>query len=351
MNTAKKIISFICALAILLSACENSNSALTPLPATATIRPSATQIPTSTSTATSTQSPTNRPTFTPEILSGYPTVVATPEIPDDFPQEVENFYRNDFTFHDLYVGKYVLRKWCDEEDEKIFRGNICAITISTLNMEPVEIWWLPAKLGKETGADLTGNGIPDIVLIRDDGPYVNTIIYEADDSLTKLLDIWTRPAGYFEDLNDDGTYEFITPIRVWSDVCAICQIWTPIVYEYRLNLGYVPSSTLTSDMVSFTGYEESLAEFSKINPDVDLIFYQSLRDGEKSLEEIKYQQYEEDIEGYGAVVNHLYNLTILYILTGRDQDAKNLLNQHFPPEKAEEYYLLCREEIGYYLFP
>ena len=91
-------------------------------------------------------------------------------------------------------------------------------------------------LGAETGANLTGDGIPDIVIdtwggAADGG--AGTLIYEAGDNLKQIMDAGSQYPGSFEDLNKDGSYEYIAPTRIWSQLDLVhvkygCQLFMNI---------------------------------------------------------------------------------------------------------------------------
>src|SRR5688572_30062327 len=108
-----------------------------------------------------TLTPTLWNTPTPETLFGYPTSqpAVLPTCGIDCLKMEDNVQRQVFTFNDLYLGKYVLRNWCNN-DPNITLYSYCAVTISSKDNQQIEIWGFPARLGEETGADLTGNGKP-----------------------------------------------------------------------------------------------------------------------------------------------------------------------------------------------
>ena len=124
-------------------------------------------------------------TATPETFAGYPTAQSAPPTPTIFtlPKDFE-VQREDFLLHDLYFGKYVVRKWCGKEKFGEYYFKSCAITISSLGEKQIEIWGFPAYLREETGVDLTGNGKPNIVIVNANGNCcVETIVYEVGDTV------------------------------------------------------------------------------------------------------------------------------------------------------------------------
>jgi hypothetical protein len=212
-----------------------------------TITPASTNMPTPTST------PTITPTRqwygpTPETLYGFPT----PEImvlPTCGPEGCSlnltpEPQRQELRFHELYVGKYVLRNWCSN-DPKVIRIAPCAVTISSKGMQQVEVWgYGTAWLGAETGADLTGNGIPEIVIVTTTGAAsaeTGKLVYEAGNTLTMIMQ--AHGNGTFIDLNEDGTYEYVAPRRIWSSFPAGGNIWINVVHEYQEDQGHYMLAT------------------------------------------------------------------------------------------------------------
>ena len=200
--------------AIILSACGG----VTPYP-TPTISSPTLFFPTTTPLPTLTSTPAVTPT--PETLYGYPTpqaVVLPTCNPVDCLELTPNVQRQDFTLHELYVGRSVLRNWC-EHDPLVNFFLYCAITISSKGDQQMEIWGYPAEFGEETGSDLTGEGIPDIVIDNWSGGSAGlvTVVYEAGDNRKMIMDIGSD-YNRFKDLNSDGTYEYIAPIRFWSQL-------------------------------------------------------------------------------------------------------------------------------------
>ncbi|MCJ7435092.1 MAG: hypothetical protein MUO77_16540, partial [Anaerolineales bacterium] len=194
---------------------------------------------------TNTLYPTNTPTITParwektstpETILGYPT----PQVPvelDPFGPGVP-FEQKGITSNELYIGKYVLRKWCKPFDFMEY----CAITISSLKEKQVDFSNWPSYLAPETGTDLIGTGYPDIVIVSEIGNAAGEQIvrvFEAGATLKEILVAGGRRDWKFEDLNNDKSFEFIGDARVWSKF-SDCQILNfHYVYEYVPNTGYV----------------------------------------------------------------------------------------------------------------
>lgn len=332
-----------------------SCGAVTPYPTSATSSPtlhSATTTPLPSATSLPSVTPTQWFTQTPETLYGYPTSESAllPTCnPIDCLALTPNVQRQDISFNELYVGKYVLRSWCNR-DQRFPHLQRCAVTISSKGIQQIEIWGYPARFAKETGADLTGNGIPDIVIddsrgAVDNGPV--TIVYEAGDTLEEILVTGQDYHGEFIDLKDDGSYEYIAPIRFWSQFCGECQLWSSIVYEYQPTLGYrlathkfkeVHSADIQKDL-------DFLNQFSKQNPAILLYFPDMNLYDNPSAEDKIYAQYTNENVEYVRAVRTLYNLVADYLLTGQQTKAQEILNKYAPPDKTSEYILAIQKDL------
>lgn len=301
----------------------------------------------------------NTPTLTPtpETLFGYPTslpaVLPTCNPIDCFEME-DNVERQDFTFHDLYLGKYVLRNWCNN-DPNFTLYPYCAVTISSTDNQQIEIWGYPARLGEETGADLTGNGKPDIVIINWSGGNccVGTIVYEVSDNLEKIMDIGGFRPGVFNDLNRDGTYEYIASQRVFSSFCVLCQFRASVVYEYQSGLGYVLATNKFKDVLSddIQSASDFIAQFTKQNPNITFHFLSENYQTNPSMEDKEYLKFNKENLDYMRAVNTLYQLVGFYLLAGQNSNAQNTLNKYFPPDKASEYMSAIQQDLQGLLAP
>lgn len=321
----------------------------TPTPAILSTKP----FPTFTITPTVTQTPLNTPT--PESISGYPTpqpAVLPTCNPIDCLKLEDNVQRQDFTFHDLYLGKYVLRNWCNI-DPILAPYPYCAVTISSKGNQQIEIWGWPARFREETGADLTGNGKPDIVITNWSGGNccVGTIIYEANDKLEKIMDIGSFRPGTFTDLNGDETYEYIVPYRLWPSFCH-CDARPSVVFEYQPKSGYVPATNKFKDVLSFDFNKafNFLDEFRKQNPNMPFLLLSANDYYNPTAEDEEYLKFDKETNWeYSRAINTLYNITVYYLLAGQPVDAQNALNKYLPPNKANEYMLAVQEELQYLL--
>lgn len=309
-----------------------------------------------------TRTPTRGPYIAPtnETLYGYPT----PEqimFPTCDPlggcilNLTPNAQRQDFTFHELYVGKYVLRRSCNVDSQSILLSSICAVTISSNGTKQIEIWAYPARLGEETGADLTGRGKPNIVIIDASGGNCCTgiIVYETGDSLKKIAEIGSYRVGTFTDLNGDNTYEYIAPYRNFSYFCSNCTLWTSVVYEYQPGLEqYMPATykfkEVLSDQIEWTS--DAVAQFTKQNPTTPFLF-ESRNSNDSDTDSKEFWKLANENPDYYRATNALYQLVAYYLLIGRPTDAQNTLNKYFPPDKATEYMEAIQKDLGKLLAP
>jgi hypothetical protein len=333
---------------------------VTPYPKRMTVSPTfinPTTTPLSTLTITPTLTPTRWHTPTPETLLGYPTpkTMVLPTCGLDCLVLTPNVQRQDIAFHEQYVGKYVLRSWCNVDSQYDF-CRYSAITISSKDGQHIEMWGYPVSFGKETGADLTGNSISDIVIDYSSGGASGgsvIIVYEAGNTIRKILATWHDYRGSFIDMNNDGSYEYIAPIRFWSQFCGECQLWSSVVYEYQPASGYVLATHKFKDVHS-TDIQKGLDflnAFSKQNPDIPLYFPDMNLYDNPSVDDNLYTQYAKKNVEYTRAVRALYNLVANYLLTGQQMKAQEILNKFVPLEKTSEYILAIQKDLQRFLAP
>lgn len=338
-----KIIVIIISSAIILSACGGVTPYPTPtLPSPTSILPTT---PLSTMTSTPTITPTFENTPTPETLYGYPTPEAAvwptcvPMM--DCLQLTPNVQRQDILFHQLYVGKYVLRSWCNI-DPQFPSFSPCAITISSKSNKQIEIWGYPAYFREETGSDLTGDGRSDIVITDWGGGNccVGTIVYEVGDNLKKIMDIGSFRPGTFIDLNGDGSYEYIALDRIWSPFKdCLCEKTIQTVYEDQGSLGYILATHKFKNQlkldIDVQKYMEILSNYKKRYPNT-LIRFDNLNTTNTD---------------YDSAVRSLYNIIVDYLLMNQKGDALKILNEYCPPDKVSEYMADMQNYMKYFLAP
>ncbi|MCE9646328.1 MAG: hypothetical protein K8S20_10050 [Chloroflexi bacterium] len=304
--------------AIYLSACGG----VTPIPMT-----TKTSTP-SVAVSTNIPSPGNTPTLfpdrwvtsTPETIFGYPTPLIPVEL-DSFAPNIP-VGQSDISTHDLYIGKYVVRKWC-KEDEII--KEFCSITISSLGEKQVEIWGGPIYLGAETGTDLTGRGYPNIVVISGIGNAAGEVVvwvFEAGSTLKEILRTGSRREIKFVDLNNDKSLEFTGEARIWSQF-SDCQILNfPFVYEYNAASGYVNKT-------------------SKYNQGILAAIIQR---GLDSL--ISYEAENPNAE---VPLCNVYDLVSAYLVSGQTEKAWDILDKNYSAETAAEYKAGFQKDFSAYI--
>jgi hypothetical protein len=311
MKSKNAILLFLC---ITLTACGG----VTPIPVTNTPTPKvATQTITPSPTYVPTAGPFHWETPTPDTLAGYPTAV--------MPIEKDPFAKNipvklqELSVQQLYIGKYILRNWC-KADESI--KSYCAIIISSLGEDQVEIWGFPAYLGKETGADLTGKGYPDIVVIAANGNAGSEIrVFEAGKTLKEILHTWSRSSGEYPSfirLNNDDSYEFVTNIRIWSKFTS-CNVGATLIYEYSPETGYINKTSKYKDVLS-----------AKIQWSLNYLSTYKLENPNTEIP-----------------VCNVYYLVTAYLISGQKEKAWGILDENYPPEKAEEYKAGFQKDLGH----
>ncbi|MBK9927327.1 MAG: hypothetical protein IPP66_18815 [Anaerolineales bacterium] len=243
----------------------------------------------------------------------------TPQIPveiDPFAPSV-SFKQASIAGNDeLYIGKYILRNWCKPLDFMDY----CAITISTLNEKQVDIVNWHSYISHETGTDLTGTGIPNIVIISEIGNAAGEQfirIFEAGDSLKEILFIGSRRDWKFEDLNNDKAFEFIGDARVWSKF-SDCQILNfPYVQEYTPNVGYT---------IGTHKYKE--------------ILYSSIQYWLENID-----TYKKENPGTEIPLCRVYGVVAAYLVSGQTEKAWAILDTNYSPDKAAEYKVGFQEDL------
>ncbi|MCP4141091.1 MAG: hypothetical protein GY755_12560 [Chloroflexi bacterium] len=321
-----------------LSGCISVTPYATP-PTASPTSSNLTTIPVATNTPTQTSTPTATSTLrsyrpTPETLYGFPTpeimVLPTCGVDGCWLNFTPEPQRSDITFHELYVGKYVVRNWCDTDPKVNYFPASCAVIISSKGMEQIEIWgYGKAWVGAETGADLTGNGIPEIVIDTWNGAANDgtaKFVYEAGETLTKIMQ--AHGDGNFIDLNEDGAYEYVTPRRIWTSIPSVSNVWFYDAYEYQNDTSYMVSTKKFMEQINDIQINlDALSEFEEEYPDASL-------------------QFEVFDHDHGPAEASLYRIVAYYLLAEEENTALEFLNKYFSEKKASEYLLVIKSDIG-----
>jgi len=163
------------------------------------------------------------------------------------------------------IGAYTIRVWQNTNSESSL-GFDGIVTIQAVGQPLVQIDMAPG-LHELTGTDITGEGNPDIVIETFSGGAhccFSTIVYDVGPTLTEVLRTpESNCSGHFEDLDGDGSMEFITcDDRFAYQYC--CFAGSPavkVIMKYVAGEGYLPASTsfrrfYTEDIANHTAAAE-----------------------------------------------------------------------------------------------
>jgi hypothetical protein len=143
------------------------------------------------------------------------------------------------------IGSYTVRLWRNTAPDAWGFDNIATISAGGQILVQVEMVW---GLGKLTGADITGEGHPDVIVeIFTGGAHCcfSTLVYDLGPTLTKVLETpQSNCGGQFEDLDGDGVLEVVTCDDLFAYVyCAYAASpLVQVVLQYEPGQGYVPAS-------------------------------------------------------------------------------------------------------------
>lgn len=282
------------------------------------------KISTKTNTPSFTDTPSPTPfkweTPTPETLLGYPTALLPVE-KDPFAKNVP-LVPQELSLQQLYIGKYIIRNWC-KDDESI--SSYCAITISALGEEQVEIWGFPVYLGVETGSDLTGNGYPNIVVIDGIGNAAGEVVvkvFEAGNTLKEILTAFSRPDIKFANLNNDKSVEFLGDARIWSQFSDCQALNLPYVLEYDTKTASYTVKTYKYNEILASNIQfalDGLATYKSENPNTEI------------------------------PLCRVYWLVSAYLVSGQREKAWGILDENYSAEKSAEYKAGFLKDLGGYV--
>lgn len=203
---------------------------------------SSTSVPTLTLTATppATQDPYDLPPVTvlPYELSG-PFRTPIPPYSPDF-SEIKYTLVKEYA-----LGIYSIRLWEPPT------GEIAPTWVVVYNEQQTLVFDSVQGMDYHTGTDITGEGNPDLILRI--GPLIfglpiRTLIYDLGASPRLVLDTGgVNCHGDFEDLNNDGSLEYIScdssfVDRFCSQVSYGGALSVKVIYKFTPGRGYVPDS-------------------------------------------------------------------------------------------------------------
>lgn len=132
------------------------------------------------------------------------------------------------------IGKYIVRYWSAPASLDGFVGR--AITIAAEALPLVEIPEV-IRIDDLSGKDITGEGNPDMVVVRHTGgasccSWVE--VYDLGDQVREVLGSpYSRFSGTFEDLDRNGAFEFITYDDSYSSSCGYPgAVSAKVIFEY-----------------------------------------------------------------------------------------------------------------------
>jgi hypothetical protein len=290
-------------------------------------------------TATPNPTTTPFPTMLPEELSTltvsmHETAYPFPTVPTGFPtpsSPQENMRQNYFFIPEIYIGKYVIRSWQWVDNPSQYLYNV---TISAVGIEQVAK--SSAKLNPLTGADITGDHIPEAIIEMDTGGQgccYGVSIYSLNETLETLLDTPTGECrGKLSDLNLDGIYEYVTCDGSYNGTfdnsTGYCghnyESYPIVVFAYNKVTNKYEIATNRFPQAWQSRIDNYVAEIKK---------YKELGLGEPAL-------------------CYVSGLILQYIYAGKEGEAWAALEMYYSPEEAEFYKSKIKKAIHEHaLFP
>jgi hypothetical protein len=178
------------------------------------------------------------PTHTPMPL--HPT--STPTAPLPTPVPVPSTY---VVEEERLINRYTVRLWRNTAADSWGFDNIATISADGRALVQIE---LASGLGNLTGADITGEGHPDVIVETFTGGAhccFSTIVYDLGPTLTKVLESpESNCGGRFEDLDGDSVLEFVTCDDLFAYVYCpyVASPMVQVILQYEPGRGYVPAS-------------------------------------------------------------------------------------------------------------
>lgn len=173
-----------------------------------------------------------------------PTPASTPSaivppVPSVYPDGVYSLAE------ERQIGEYTIRRWENKSPNKWVGSDIVTISAPAQPTVQIETVW---QIDDLTGADITAQGYPDLVIHTYSGGAhccFSTIIYQLGPTLTKILETpQSNCGGNLLDLDGDGVYEYVTcdDSFAYKYCCYAGSPMVRAVLKYEPDRGYVLAS-------------------------------------------------------------------------------------------------------------
>lgn len=290
------------------------NSAVTVIVVTATPKPTDTPIPALDAETRATLA-AEYIISTPTIRSGFPTPISS--TPSDIQRGI--------SFYELYIGKYVVRRWSSDQYSPFFSYTISALDQTEIRTPLISEVEPGNGLDPLTGIDITGEGNPDAIFhLYTGGNHCchNVQVYDLGKTAKKVFELGTGDCpGTFIDLNGDGVYEYETCDITFASIditlsgfpCSYADAPYPkAVFQYSIEQGY------TSSNLQFASHYEDA-----------IVFHNELLE--------KYRQNPSTAVENNYSICDVSKLVLDYLYSGQTEKAWEVLYQIYPADIAEQY--------------
>jgi len=161
------------------------------------------------------------------------------------------------------IGEYTVRQWSWSGCFFGPRGRAVVI-ISGPSVTTVELDWA-FQIDPLSGTDVTGEGNPDLIVTSYSGGAhccFSSTVYDLGPGLTVIPVVGGgNCSGTFEDLDGDGSYEFLTcdDAFAYRYCCYAGSPLVRVILRYERGIGYVPASPRFSSL-----YEADIAAHTEL---------------------------------------------------------------------------------------
>ncbi len=263
-------------------------------------------------------------TLTPRPATPFPPTVSAS--PPAIPPVSEMFPLASYTIvEQREIGHFTLALWDDESANDAF-DSVATIARDGQNLALVEF---ATGFDPLTGRDITGEGNPDVVVRSFSGGAhccSATYVYDLGAALTPVLE--TAPSncdGVFEDLDGDGTLEFVT----CDDVFAYAYCPYAFLPHVRMVLQYQPGGG---------GYVHASPRFPDLYAE-DIAAHQQL--AAASVVQGGGQGEWDGTNKCGALP-----LALDYLYTGRYGMAWHALERYYPYDDLDAFWAEVAQRVS-----